>query len=103
MEWINLEFKVFPVKNQKDIDEVMEQCSVKVRLAYEAREKEVLNNLENDIQKVIFLDWWHGGNLWKWNAEERTHDRAKRYWHVSDHDWDKANDYILETISLGMG
>ena len=58
---------------------------------------------ENDLQRVIFLDWWNGGSLWKWNEESKKHDRAERYKLVNDHDWDKAYGWIMETISMGMG
>jgi hypothetical protein len=70
------------------------------------REKEVMDQLENDVQKIIFMDWWTGNCIngkWLKHENRREHHRAKRYLHVSDHDWDVAYGYIMETISLGMG
>jgi hypothetical protein len=64
---------------------------------YGDRTEKVMERLENDIQKIIYMDWVTCGYIWNGN------DRAKRYMHVSDHDWDIAYGNIMDTISLGMG
>jgi len=62
-----------------------------------------ISELENDVQKIIYIDWWYGGILWEWNEEKRDHDIAKRYRHVSKYDWEKARGQIMQTTSNGMG
>lgn len=88
--------EIFEV-NENNKDEVMNYLNETARVIIDNREKEVLEGLENDLQKVIFLDWWNGGSLWS------SGDRAKRYKHVNKHDWDTVHDWILETVSMGMG
>ena len=71
---------------------------------FEARTKEALETLENDVQKIIFLDWFTGGELFEGYDElKREHIRARSYNHVNSHDWDEVHSFILETISMGMG
>lgn len=96
-------FQIFNPQNKKELDSVMNYLNVSANAIYDARKVEVLLALENDLQKTIFLDWWNGGHLWKWNKETKQHDRADRYQHINEHDWEIARGYIMETISLGMG
>lgn len=99
-----MNIKIFETKNKKEFDEAIDAFSKEAELIYKAREEQVLKELDNDVQKIIFLDWFNGGKLWgKYDEENHRHVRAKRYAHVSDKDWDKAYDYIMETISMGMG
>ena len=73
-------------------------------VCFNAELNRVLNALENDMQKTIYLDWWNGGSIWfnETKSNGKT-NRAKRYVHVNDNDWEMATGYIMETISNGMG
>jgi hypothetical protein len=102
--------RLFTIHNKQEEKQVMDHLNKWANQVYEAEKARVLSLLENDLQKAIYLDWWYGGSLWLWNEEKRNHDRAKRYQHVNDHDWDNAhgyimetNGYIMETINNGMG
>ena len=94
---------VFKTNNKKEFNLVMDCLNDHVSMIYELELKRVMSLLENDLQKSIYLDWWHGGKLWKWNEELRNHERAERYRHVNNYDWDNASSYIMGTISNGMG
>ena len=96
-------FNVFKAESKEEKEQIMNALSAYGKECYDTRKKEVLDGAENDLQRVIFLDWWNGGSLWKWNEESKKHDRAERYKLVNDHDWDKAYGWIMETISMGMG
>ncbi|HYE12199.1 MAG TPA: hypothetical protein VEF53_18675 [Patescibacteria group bacterium] len=89
--------KIFTVRNNKEKDKIMDYLNSVAKDCYDTEKERVLSLLENDLQKVIYLDWWNSGHLWK--GEER----AERYKHVNDHDWEMARGYIMETISRGMG
>jgi hypothetical protein len=62
-----------------------------------------MSELENDMQKQVFMDWWNGKSLWKWNEEKRDHDIAEAYKDIDNKDWNKANDYILWACGQGCG
>lgn len=81
----------------------MEYMDNIAKACYSAELKRVMEELENDMQKTIYLDWWYGGYLWSYDEETRAYIRAKRYQHVNDHDWDTASGYISEIVSNGMG
>ena len=69
----------------------------------EEAEERYLSMLDNDIQKIIFLDWWNCGNLW--NGMDQTtgeHILAKRYKHVKK-DFERAGQVILTACSEGLG
>ena len=95
--------QIFEINNEKQEEEVMEYLNETAKQIYDAELERVMSSLENDLQKVIFLDWWYGNSLWLWNEEKKNHDKAKRYQHVNSHDWEMAHGYIMETISRGMG
>lgn len=91
-------FQMFAVlKNKKDEKAFLNYANKLASEIYDAELKYVMSELENDLQKTIYLDWWHGGYLW--NKEKR----AKRYKYVNDYDWNKASGYIMDTASKGMG
>lgn len=97
-------FQMFTVlKNKKDEEKFLKYANKIASEIYDAELKYVMSELENDIQKIIYLDWWFGGHLWGLDNETKKHNRAKRYEHVSDYDWNKASGYIMDTISKGMG
>jgi hypothetical protein len=94
---------MFKTKNKKQESQVLNALDNIARACFSAELKRVLDALENDMQKTIYLDWWYGGYLWDCDTETREYIRAKRYKHVNDHDWDMACGYISETVSNGMG
>lgn len=98
-----LDIKIFKCKNKRGYDKVMDIMSQQASAIYKAREDEAMEALENDVQKIIFMDWRTGGSLWDYDKETKKHVRVKRYKHVSDHDWDIVHGYIMETVSMGMG
>lgn len=99
-----MNIKIFKIRNRrKEKEQLLDALSKEANMIYEARKQEVLEELNNDVQKIIFLDWWYGGVLNTLNKETKEYERALRYRHVSKDDWDKVHGYIMETISLGMG
>ena len=85
-------------------DEVMEHLNNTANAIYHGRKLKVLSALENDIQRIIFIDWWNGGNLFNgYDKENNKHIIVERYQHVSKHDWETVSGWIMETISMGMG
>jgi hypothetical protein len=94
---------VFKTRNEKEFNLVMDCLNNHANTIYESELERVMSLLENDLQKVIYLDWWYGGKLWKWSEELRNHERAERYKHVNKYDWEMANNLISETVSNGMG
>lgn len=94
---------IFECGDKKEEEQIMDALNAIGKECYDARKKQVLDGMENDLQRVIFLDWWHGGKLWEWNDDTKNHDRAERYKLVNDHDWNEAYEWIMETISMGMG
>ncbi len=95
--------QIFKIHNKKEEEQVMDYLNSLAKKCYDAELKRVLSKLENDLQKTIYLDWWYGGSLWKWDEEQKEHVRADRYKHVNEHDWEMATSYIMETVSNGMG
>lgn len=97
-------FQIFTVlKNKKDEEEFMNYANKIADVIYKEELRYVMSELENDLQKTIYLDWWYSGHLWNWDDKTKNHVRAKRYEHVNDYDWNKASGYIMDTISKGMG
>ncbi|MGL5507784.1 MAG: hypothetical protein ACRDB0_07780 [Paraclostridium sp.] len=95
---------LFKCKNKKEVEDVMEHLSAQAHAIYKAREEEVMSNLENDTQRIIFMDWFTGGILFEgFDDTTHKHIKARRYRHVSDHDWDTVHGWIMETVCMGMG
>lgn len=94
---------IFKCKTKKQFDSLLDELSEETKFIYEARDRDVLNTLENDVQKIIYIDWRTGGVISSYNEETKKYERVKRYKHVSEHDWDFANSLIMETICLGLG
>ncbi len=95
--------KLFKAKNKKKLSKIIQSLNQVAEVCQESELETAMLKLENDIQKNIYLDWWYGGSLWKWNKEKKDHDRADKYKNINDYDWNKACSMILETISRGMG
>lgn len=89
--------------NDDELNEIIKAFNKIAKACYEAELQRALSSLENDVQRSIFLDWWHGGSLWKWNSEEKCHERADKYKDVSDRNWEEVCSVILETINRGFG
>lgn len=96
-------FQIFTTRNKNEFNNVMDCLNEYANTIFESELKRVMDILENDLQKTIYLDWWYGGKLWKWNEKLRDHERAERYRHVNKYDWDMAGNHIMETVSNGMG
>ncbi len=89
--------------NEENYDEIMDKINKSANAIYEGRKLEVLSGLENDVQRIIFLDWWNHGGLWKYNKETGKTNRAERYRYIDENDWEVASGWIMETVSMGMG
>ena len=95
--------QLFEVKNKKEEKQVMDYLNTCAKACYDAELERVMSKLENDVQKIIYLDWWNGGSLWAWNEENKNHDRAKRYKYIGEYDWETTRNFIMKTVSNGMG
>lgn len=97
-------FQLIRIKNNTQKKRVFEYLDNVAKACYTAELERVMSELENDMQKTIYLDWWYGGHLWdKETKSNGDRERAKRYRHVNDHDWKMATSFIMETVSNGMG
>ena len=96
-------FKVFEIRGRHEEIGAMDYINRTTKTIYDEERTRAISELENDLQKVIYLDWWYGGKLWEWNEEKKDHDIVKRYRHVSKYDFEKARGQIFQTISNGMG
>jgi hypothetical protein len=80
--------------------EQWEELNKSAKEYYDNVKSIALTELENDIQKQVFLDWWNSKSLW---SSKTKSGRSEEYEIISDKDWDKANDYILWAIGQGCG
>lgn len=88
---------------ENDKEKVIECLGIEAKRAYDAEKRLALEDLENDVQRGIYLDWWYGKSLLRWNKETKDYDRVDKYECVSDYDFNMAHGRIMETIFKGMG
>lgn len=89
--------KIIECKNKRHKKDVLDALAEEAKFIYEARDKEILELLENDVQKIIYLDWRSGGHVGS------PSNPVPRYRLVSKYDYGKAHSAIMETICLGLG
>jgi len=82
------------------IEELIEILNKRTKKIYESRKQYILSQLKNDVQKILFLDWWNSGKIYD---KRYKNGLVERYKYVTTEDYNTVYGFIMETISMGMG